>query len=217
VKPLHQALDGSGHMWVSIANNDTVVRLTPTTTSLSDPDPQVFPLPGGVTADPPPPGTALAPVLGPGDVQVDSHGIVWVTLGVANAIARIDPALARPNSTDGITIYPLKPCTDATCRRIAPPGAAGTPLSRVPLQMRLWADGNENTVMAFTEQMSDAIGLLRVAPDGRKLNEAHLGCGCLQPLGIALDPSGDIWFSEGSSNRLGRMTLNQTAPCPARS
>src|SRR4051812_42972686 len=216
ILPLHQALDRSGHMWVSMANNDTVVRLTPTTDSLSNPDPQVFPLPGGITADPPPPGTAAAAVLGPGDVQVDSHGIVWVTLGVANAIARIDPALAHPNTTDGITIFTLKPCTEATCRRIAVPGAAGTPLSRVPLQMRLWEDGNENTVMAFTEQMSDAIGLLRVSPTGKKLDEAHVGCNCLQPLGLALDPDGDIWFSEGSSNRLGRMTLDQTAPFTAK-
>src|SRR3954468_3496294 len=216
VLPLHQALDRSGHMWVSMANNDTVARLTPTTDNLSNPDPQVFPLPGGITADPPPPGTAAAAVLGPGDVQVDSHGIVWVTLGVANAIARIDPALAHPNTTDGITIFPLKPCTEATCRRIAVPGAAGTPLSRVPLQMRLWEDGDENKVMAFTEQMSDAIGLLRVSPTGKKLDEAHVGCNCLQPLGLALDPDGDIWFTEGSSNRLGRMTLDQTAPFTAK-
>jgi streptogramin lyase len=213
--PLHQALDRSGQMWVSMANNDTVVRLTPTTDSLSNPDPQVFPLPGGITADPPPPGTAAVPVLGPGDVQVDGHGIVWVTLGVANAIARIDPALAHPNTTDGITIFTLTPCTQATCRRIAVPGAAGTALSRVPLQMRLWEDGNENTVMAFTEQMSDAIGLLRVSPTGKKLDEAHVGCNCLQPLGLALDPDGDIWFTEGSSNRLGRMTLDQTDPFAA--
>src|ERR671932_671097 len=108
-----------------MANNDTVVRLTPTTDSLSNPDPEVFPLPGGITADPPPPGTA------------------------------------------------------------------GAPLSRVPLQMRLWEDGGENTVMAFTEQNADAIGLLRVSPTGKKLDEAHVSCNCLQPLGIALDPSGD--------------------------
>ena len=81
-------------MWVTLANTDEVARLTPTSGSLSAPDPEVFPLPGGINdkANPPDPATALAgPVFGPGDVQVDGHGIVWVTLGVGNAIARIDP------------------------------------------------------------------------------------------------------------------------------
>src|SRR3954465_5484660 len=215
ILPLHQALDRSGHMWVSMANNDTVVRLTPTTDNLSNPDPQVFPLPGGITADPPPPGPAAAAVLGPGDVQIDSHGIVWVTLGVGNAIARIDPERADKSWPDGITIFNLKPCTEVTCRKAPVPGPAAAPLSRIPLQLRLYEDGGQNTVMFFTEQGADSIGALRVSPEGDKLDEQHLNCGCLQPLGIALDPSGDVWFTEGSSNRLGRMTLDPTHPLSA--
>src|SRR3954452_10399924 len=78
--------------------------------------------------------------------------------------------------------------------------------------MRLHEDGGGNSVMYFTEQMADAIGVLRVSADGTKLDEEHLNCNCLQPLGIALDPSGDVWFSEGSSNRIGRMTLDQSKP-----
>jgi streptogramin lyase len=213
VKPLHQALDRTGKLWVSLANSDEVARLSPTSDSLSAAAPEVFPLPGGIADKPPPTGTpAVAPLLGPGDVQVDGHGIVWVTLGLANAIARIDPALTKPNTTAGITILHLQPCTFATCRRPAVGGGPAAPLSRIPLQLRLYEDGGGNTVMFFTEQASDAIGVLRVAPDGNQLDEAHLNCGCLQPLGLALDPSGDIWFTEGSSNRIGRMTLDPTAP-----
>jgi streptogramin lyase len=218
VKPLHEALDAAGNLWVTLANTDEVARLTPTSGSLSAPDPEVFPLPGGINdkANPPDPATALAgPVLGPGDVQVDGHGIVWVTLGVGNAIARIDPSKAKKGTTDGITVIPLQACTDVTCRRAPVPGAAATLLSRIPLQLRVYEDGGENTAIFFTEQASDAIGVLRVSPTGAKLNEAHIKCGCLQPLGLALDPGGDIWFTEGSSNRLGRMTLNPAAPFAA--
>jgi streptogramin lyase len=215
VKPLHEALDRTGSMWVTLANSDEIARLRPTSGALSSPDPELYPLPGGVVADPPQGTAAVGPVLGPGDVQVDGHGIVWVTLGAANAIARIDPTKATPGTTDGMTVYPLKACTDVTCRTAPVPGPAAAPLSRVPLQMRVWEDGGGNTAIAFTEQNADAIGLLRVDELGKKLNEQHINCGCLQPLGIALDPSGDIWFSEGSSNRLGRMTLDQADPFSA--
>src|SRR3954469_17050029 len=222
VKPLHEALDSSGKLWVTLANTDEVARITPDQGTLSKGDPEVFPLPHGINdptpANRPDPATiAAGPVLGPGDVQVDGHGIVWVTLGVGNAIARIDPQAAKRNTTQGITVIPLQACTDVTCRRAPVPGAAATLLSRIPLQLRVYEDGGENTVLFFTEQASDAIGVLRVSPTGTKLNEAHLNCGCLQPLGVALDPSGDIWFTEGSSNRLGRMTLDPTAPFSAAS
>jgi streptogramin lyase len=216
VKPLHQALDRTGKLWVTFANSDEVARLSPTDGSLSAPAPERFPLPGGIVADPPPGDTAaVGPALGPGDVQVDGNGIVWVTLGAANGIARIDPAKAKAGTTDGITVFHLQACTDATCRKPPVPPGVAAPLSRIPLQMRLYEDGAGNTVMFFTEQAADAIGVLRVSANGDKLDEAHLNCGCLQPLGLALDPSGDIWFTEGSSNRLGRMTLDATAPFSA--
>ena len=213
VKPLHEALDREGRLWVTMANTDEVVRLSPSDGALSAATPEHFPLPGGIVANPQG-GTPAGPALGPGDVAVDAHDTVWVTLTDGNAIARIDPSRARPGTTDGITIYNLEPCTAALCRR-PPPPAAPAPLSRLPLQMRLYEDGGDNTVIFFTEQNADAIGVLRVSADGTKLDEQHLNCSCLQPLGIALDPSGDIWFSEGSSNRLGRMTLDQTRPYSA--
>ena len=220
VKPLHEALDSSGKLWVTLANTDEIARLSPGGGEMSTADPEVFPLPGGINdPDPktrPDAATILAgPVFGPGDVQIDSHGIAWVTLGVGNAIARIDPQAVKDGKTQGIKIIRLKACTEVTCRKAPVPVPAAAPLSRIPLQLRVWEDGGENTVIVFTEQNADSIGILRVDKDGNKLNEAHVNCRCLQPLGIALDPSGDVWFSEGSSNRLGRMTLDPTAPFSA--
>jgi len=218
VKPLHEAFDPTGHLWVTLANSDQMVRMSPTPGALSAPAPEVFPLPGGIHDPANPPrasGTVVAGgVLGPGEVAVDGRGIVWVTLGLENAIARIDPAKTIADTTNGITVYPLKPCTATNCRT-PPAGGPAAPLSRVPLQLRLYEDGGGNTVMFFTEQLADAIGVLRVSSDGVKLDETHLSCDCVQPLGVALDPSGDVWFSEGSSNRLGRLTLDQSRPYAA--
>ncbi|MEA2247039.1 MAG: virginiamycin lyase, partial [Solirubrobacteraceae bacterium] len=210
--PLHQTMDQAGRIWVTMEGSDEVVRLSPTDGAISAPAPERFPLPGGIS-DPahlPPPDQPAEAALGPADVAVDGQGIVWVTLTVGNGIARIDPTKAQPGSTAGITIYKLSPC-DATCRRPPGPAVVG-PLSRNPLQMRLYEDGSGNTVIFFTEMLADRIGLLRVSAAGDQLNETHYSCGCQQPLGITLDPEGRVWFSEGANNRLGRMTLDQTRP-----
>jgi streptogramin lyase len=212
VKPLHEALDKNGDLWVTLANSDEIVRLRPSAGALSSAAPEHFLLPGGTANDPTAAGQPPAPALGPGDVAVDAHGIVWVTLTLANAIVRIDPNVAKGGSDAGITTLPLEACTNGTCRApIAVTGAAAV-LSRLPLQMKVRDDGRGNTDVFFTEQAADAIGALRVDPDGKAIAERHFSCTCLQPLGIALAPNGDIWYSEGTSNRLGRMTLDQKNP-----
>jgi streptogramin lyase len=211
-KPLHQALDAQGRIWATMANSDEIVRITPADGAITDTTPERFPLPGGIR-DPqhlPPPDQPSAPLLGPGDVAMDGHGIVWVTLTAGNAIARIDPGQTQAGTTAGIKVFHLTPC-DATCRRPPGPAVAG-PLSRLPLQMRVHEDGSGNTVMFFTEQNADRIGMLRVSAAGQQLNETHYTCGCQQPLGIAFDADGRVWFSEGTNNRLARMTLDQTRP-----
>jgi streptogramin lyase len=212
VKPLHEALDKNGDLWVTLANSDEVVRLHPTAGALSSSAPEHFLLPGGVANDPNAAGQPPVPALGPGDVAVDAHGIVWVTLTLGNAIVRIDPKVADAGTGAGITKLPLEGCTTATCRApIAVVGAAA-PLSRLPLQMKVRDDGHGNTDLFFTEQAADAIGALRVDANGHVIAERHFSCVCMQPLGIALAPNGDIWYSEGTSNRLGRMTLDVKNP-----
>src|SRR4051794_7003928 len=222
IKPLHEALDANNRLWVTLANTDEVAFITPNKDALSATgEPKIYALPGGINdPDPatrPDPATiAAGPVFGPGDIRIDPKGIVWVTLGVGNAIARIDPTTATTDGKHGIHIIHLKPCTEVTCRRAPVPGNPAAPLSRIPLQLRVYEDAGENTVLYFTEQAADAIGVLRVSKDDVTLNESHIYCDCIQPLGLALDPSGDVWFTEGSTNRLGRMTPNPTAPFAAK-
>ncbi|MDX6377823.1 MAG: virginiamycin lyase, partial [Gaiellaceae bacterium] len=212
VAPLHQTFDHTGKLWVTMPGSDEFVRLSPTAGALTDPAVERFPIKGGISdpANPPVEGAAPPAVFEPGDVKVDGKGILWATLAVGNGIARIDPTKVADGSTAGIEVTKLDPC-DAGCRKPPPPVVPG-PLSRLPLQLRVLEDGAGNTVVFFTEQMADRIGVVRFAPDGRKLNEVHLSCGCLQPLGIGLDADGRVWFTEGSNNRLGRITLDQTRP-----
>jgi streptogramin lyase len=212
--PLHQVLDAEGNIWVTMEGTDEIVRLAPGDDRLDTrAEPARFPLPGGITADPPPGDGPAEPLLGPADIAIDGQGMIWATLTTGNAIARIDPGEAEPGNTEGkgIKIFKLAPC-DRTCRT-PPPPATPAPLSRFPLQMEVHEDGGGNTVVFFTEMAADRIGALRVSASGDKvLNEQHFQCACAQPLGIALDADGAIWFSEGSSNRLGRLTLGQTRP-----
>ena len=211
--PLHQALDGDGRVWVTMEGSDELVRLSPTDGAISDGAPARFPLPGGLKdpSNPPPAGQTDA-LLGPADVAIDGRGMVWATLVAGNAIARLDPSKARPGSTEGIEIFKLEPCNNL-CRRPLPPAVPG-PLSREPLQLEVFEDGGGNTVAWFTEMAADRIGVIRVSPEGRKVNETHFGCGkgCLMPLGIALDGEGRVYFSEGISNRIGRLTLDTARP-----
>jgi streptogramin lyase len=212
ILPLHQVQDRDGNIWVTIEGNDEIMRLKPGTDALhAGPGaPERFFLPGGIAAVPPPPDKPVDAVLAPADIAVDGQGIIWATLTVGNAIARIDPKAVADKTDHGIKIIKLAPC-DATCRKPPPPLTAA-PLSRLPLQMRVVEDGGGNTVIFFTEMNADRIGALRVSKDGDTLNEQHFDCDCVQPLGIALDADGAVWFSEGISNRLGKLTLAQTRP-----
>jgi streptogramin lyase len=201
--PLHQALDQDGAMWVTISGLDALERFTPQD-DLSSAHVERFPLPGGST-DP----NAL--FFEPTDVAVDGHGTVWSTLALGNGIARLDRTQARDGTSAGIRIYSLEPCTDTICRRPPPPPEPG-PLSRLPLQMKVTEDGSGNTLVWFTEQLADRIGLLRIAPDGTKLNEVHYPCGCTDPLGLDLDAQGNVWFTENRNNRIGRLAVDPTRP-----
>ena len=66
--------------------------------------------------------------------------------------------------------------------------------------MDVTQDGYGNTVVWFTEEAARRIGMLRVAPDGTKLNQVDYGCSCAIPLGIELGPDGSVWFSAPREN-----------------
>ena len=206
--PLHQAMDAAGDHWVTLAGVDAVLRLTPAG-DLADSERESYLIPGGRhTADSP------QPALEPSDVAVDQRGVVWTTLALGNGIARVDPAAAEDGTTKGGRVYPLPACGDDECPVIFPPDPAERP-TRLPLQMKVTQDAQGNTLVWFTEANVDAIGLLRVAPDGTQLGQTHFSCGCQAPLGIGLDQSGDVWFTEGVSNRIGRLTPDVSQPYAA--
>ena len=154
------------------------------------------------------------PALQPTDVAVDHHGMVWTTLTLGNAIARVDPSAVQDGTTEGVRVYPLPACGDGECKVVFPP-EPGTLPSRQPLQMKVTEDAAGNTLVWFTEPGVERIGLLRVAPDGTQLGQTHFSCGCIAPFGLALDQAGDVWFTEGVTNAIGRLTPDVTQPYPA--
>jgi hypothetical protein len=210
VLPVHQSFDPTGALWVALSGRDEIARVTPSA-DLAASAVSRLAVPGGLADPATGPHPANAAVLqGPFDVQSDGRGIVWATLLAGDAIARIDPSAAEDGTTKGIRVYPLAPC-DETCRRHPVPEDP-KPLLRNPAQMTVTEDGGGNTVIFFTELQADRIGVLRVAPDGTKLTERHFACGCSNPLGIALDAGGDLWFTEGLDSRLGRISFDQARP-----
>ena len=203
--PLHQAVDAAGDHWISLSGADALVHLTPAA-DLSKSTRTVALIPGGKHAPSDP-----QPALQPTDVAVDHDGMVWTTLTLGNAIARVDPSAVQDGTTAGVRVYPLPACGDGECKVVFPP-EPGTLPSRQPLQMKVTEDAAGNTLVWFTEPGVERIGLLRVAPDGTQLGQTHFSCGCIAPFGLALDQAGDVWFTEGVTNAIGRLTPDVTQP-----
>src|SRR5262249_41371743 len=138
---------------------------------------------------------------------VDGRGIVWATLADGNGIARLDVAQAHPGSSDGMRVYPLAACPSCAPAFPPEPGVA-LPPSRVPEQLAVQEDGAGDAVVWYPELAADAIGVLRVSPDGTQLAQFDVPCACRGPKGIALGDDGSVWFTEEDSGRIGRLTLD---------
>ena len=206
------ARPGSGNMWVTLANSDEVVAPAPERRRDQLQDPEHFLAPRGRRAADPATRRRPFPVLGPGDVAVDRP-----TASSGSRSRRERDRAHRPEgrdrrlSTASRCSISLQACTDAICRRPVgrspaprrcPPAAADEGPRRRPRQHR--------PLLHRAGRRRD-----RRAPrlaERTTLAERHFPCVCMQPLGIALDPNGDIWYSEGTSNRLGRMTLDADEP-----
>jgi streptogramin lyase len=206
--PLHQAMDASGRLWITLSGVDALVGLTPAA-DLESSTRTVHLIPNGRHD-----GSSQQPPLEPSDVAVDHRGVVWTTLALGNGIARLDPARAAHDTAAGMKVYALPPCGDDECPVPFPPEPGAGP-TRQPLQMEVTEDARGNTLVWFTESNVDRIGLLRVAPDGTQLGQTHFSCGCRVPFGLALDQDGDVWFTEGVSNRIGRLTPDVSEPYAA--
>src|SRR3954452_15497840 len=207
--PLHMTQDANGDMWMTLSGVDAVARIAPAA-DLDDSKIERFLIPGG-NHDADPAKVGLAPHA----LHFDQRGMLWVTLDVGNAIARIDPAKVHDNTEDGITIYHLNGCTTGICPAPFPPEDPPPPPSRMPVQMDTMPDGAGNTVVVFSEENASAIGALRVAPNGTELHKVDYPCSCNVPLGLQLDPDGSVWFTEAIENRIGHLRLDQAEPFKA--
>jgi streptogramin lyase len=201
--PQHIAFDADGKIWVTLMGVDAVARLSPGA-DFSSSFEERFPLPGGN------PDAALGPARqAPHDIAVDGRGVVWATLLTGNAIARIDPSQVRAGTSRGITIYPLPPC-DA-CPAPFPPEPQ-VPPSRNPEQLATIQDRDGNTILWFTEIHADAIGLMKVSPQGELLAQSEAWCACAGAKGIAVGPDGEVWFTSELDNNLNRLRPDRARP-----
>jgi virginiamycin B lyase len=202
--PLHSAEAPDGSVWTALSGVDELLRIHPSDDLGSARTERVV-LPGGANG----PASAASP-LAPQGIAVDGRGIVWATLPLGNAIARVDPGQISDGTPDGVRIYPLAACAPDECDVPAPPDP---PVStRLPVQMAVAEDADGNTVVWFAEQGADRIGALRVAPDGTLRTRVDFPCGCDMPLGVGVDGDGAVWFTEGIDNRIGRLTQDTSRP-----
>ena len=205
--PLDSAEAPDGSVWTALSGVDELLRIHPGDDLGSARTERVVltPRPPGASGP-----TSAATPLAPQGVAVDGHGIVWATIPLGNAIARVDPAEISDGTSDGVRIYPLAACVPDGCDVPLPPDP---PVStRLPVQMTLAEDADGNTVVWFAEQGADRIGALRVAPDGTQRTRVDFPCGCNMPLGIGIDGDGIVWFSEAADNRIGRLTQDTSRP-----
>ncbi len=208
--PSHIVSDTRGNVWATLGGVDKVIKIAPAA-NLGSSKIEEFVLPGAN-----PDFASQLPRQGPHDITIDDRGLIWVTLTDGNGIARLDPARLKPGTSDGITDYFFDQCPLCAPPFVlspdTPPAPVPDPPSRVPEQMALARDRQGNTVVWFSELASNAIGVLRVAPDGTRLSYTDFPCACRQPKGIAVARDGAIWFTEQLNNRLGRLVFDPAQP-----
>jgi streptogramin lyase len=123
---------------------------------------------------------------GPWDIAIDSQGIVWFTEHYSNKIGAFDPSTQ-------------------TFREIATPATNSVPYG-------ITIDGSDN--VWFTEN-SDAVALIGEYTASGTLNEYKIRDGSttgLTPHLIAIDPTGNVWWSEGWVGAIGKLLVSQASP-----
>jgi len=116
---------------------------------------------------------------GPTDLAMDSQGYLWITEAGTDALARLIPSLATPGTSAGITEYPASPGSWPQHVTIAP----------------------DRTVW-FSERLGNAVGAL--LPGATTITEFLLPTPDAQPVGIAVDGDGNIWYSASVAGTIGR-------------
>ena len=155
---------------------------------------------------------ARAAPLEPSDVAVDHRGVVWTTLAARQRHRADRPRRRRDGTTAGGRVYPLPACGEDECPAVFPPDPAERP-TRAAAADRVTQDARgQHARLVHRGQRRTASACCASRPTARELGQTHFSCGCQAPLGIALDQAGDVWFTEGVDNRIGRLTPDVTEP-----
>ncbi len=223
--PWGTAFDGAGRVWVALPGCDPSPTCSSTTPpgklALFDPGThtwaQTVSLPAGY-------GQPLFPA-------VDSSGKVWFTMPVTNAIGRFDPVSATvsqwavPTPSGGPwglavdhlgkiwftehyvnKIASFDPVTHAF-HEVSTPASNSNPYGiTVDSLNNIWFTENPDTVALIGEYTAG--GLLN---EYKIRNSATAGTG-LTPHLITLDPSGNVWWSEGWVSSVGTLTVARAQP-----
>jgi virginiamycin B lyase len=156
------ALGPDGAVWFTEENGNKIGRITTNGTITEYPIPTSSSSPSKITAGP--------------------DGALWFTEFAANQIGRIHPSAVSPNTSNGITEFPVP---GGSSSGKSPDGIAAGPAG----DNHLW----------FTEFGGNQIG--RITTGG---SVAEYSLSGFQPGDIAVGPDNRMWFlEEGAANKLG--------------
>jgi virginiamycin B lyase len=169
----------------------------------------------------------------PGGITTGPDGAIWFTQEGSSEIGRLDPRLAVPGTSNGITEYAVTtnptPATVPVLDQIVagPDGALWFTEPRDNEIGRMATTGvvtNEYTIPSPSQPEGITVGpdgniwftdlfneVGRIAPSGPPITEFPTGQG---PTDITTGPDGALWFTEAFGNTIGRKTTDG-APLPS--
>jgi len=133
-------------------------------------------------------------VNGGGGIVTGPDGALWFIEPQPSKIGRLDPALASPGTSNGITEYPI-------------PTAAS-----LPVEIVVGPDGK----LWFGESSGNNIGRIdpALASPGTSngITEYLVPTPSSRPCCLTQGPDGALWFTEFSGNKVGRLDLSLASP-----
>jgi streptogramin lyase len=129
----------------------------------------------------------------PSKIVTGPDGALWFTEYATHKIGRLDPALAVPGTSNGITEYP--------------PGGLTVPSN--PDGIAVGPDGAGGKALWFTQYGGNKISMITT---GGTITEYPLPVPNSRPGDIALGPDGRMWYVETESQKIGRIDPAAAVP-----